>query len=294
MGAVITLTTDFGLADGYVAAMKGVILGINPEVTIVDICHNIQPQNIQQAAFILGTTYSYFPYQTIHLVVVDPGVGTNRRPIVVTTPRACFVAPDNGVLSYIIGAFNQGGAFKQGGDFATGGTRDKGVSHQAEAISGNQRIKLDSELKVYVLTKSEYWLKPVSNTFHGRDIFAPVAARLSLGMPAFSLGERVDSLTAFPVPRPTRQDRRITGIILHIDNFGNLISNIREDWSGERQSANVIIRNQRIEGIVLTYAEGQGLMALIGSSGYLEISRRNGNAAEYLNVQIGDEIKVEF
>ena len=289
MGSVITLTTDFGLADGYVAAMKGVILSINPEVTIVDICHNIQPQNIRQAAFILGTTYSYFPSQTIHLVVVDPGVGTNRRPIVLTTPRVCFVAPDNGVLSYIVSAYEAGGAFNKGGVNETGG------SHTAEAVSGIQLVKLESELKVYVLTKSEYWLKPISNTFHGRDIFAPVAARLSLGMPALSLGERVDSLTTFPIPRPTRQDRRITGMILHIDNFGNLITNIREELlTGERQSANVIVRNQSITGIVPTYTEGQDIMALIGSSGYLEISRKNGNAAELLSVRIGDEISVEF
>jgi S-adenosylmethionine hydrolase len=152
MGAVITLTTDFGLADGYVAAMKGVILGINPEVTIVDICHNIQPQNIQQAAFILGTTYSYFPYQTIHLVVVDPGVGTNRRPIVLTTPRACFVAPDNGVLSYIVSAFDTGGACGIGG------------SHPAEAVPGSQRVKLESELRS-VFNQVEYWLKPLAIPF---------------------------------------------------------------------------------------------------------------------------------
>ena len=178
MGTFITLTTDFGLTDGYVAAMKGVIYSINPEATIVDICHNIQPQNIRQAAFVLSTAYSYFPSYTVHLVVVDPGVGTNRRAIILKTPKAHFVAPDNGVLSYVIDAYSP------------------------QPVPDSQRVKLGPESKAYAITKSEYWRKPVSNTFHGRDIFAPVAARLSLGMMASSLGDNVDTVTAFPIPHP--------------------------------------------------------------------------------------------
>jgi S-adenosyl-L-methionine hydrolase (adenosine-forming) len=270
MGAVISLTTDFGLADGYVAALKGVILSINPEVTIVDISHNIQPQNIQQTAFILSTVYNHFPYQTIHLVVVDPGVGTNRRPIILKTPRASFVAPDNGVLSYIISTYS------------------------SESLPDSQRVTLGPEEKAYVITKSEYWLKPVSNTFHGRDIFAPIAARLSLGMPASSLGEQVDTVTTFTIPRPIRQGNQITGQILHIDNFGNLITNIREVGLSEaKKSINIIVGNQLIQVIVNTYSEGEELLALIGSSGYLEIARKNGNAAEFLGIQPGDEVRVE-
>jgi S-adenosyl-L-methionine hydrolase (adenosine-forming) len=271
MGAVITLTTDFGLSDGYVAAIKGVILSINPEVTIVDICHNIQPQDIRQAAFVLSTAYGYFPSQTNHLVVVDPGVGTNRRPIILTTPRACFVGPDNGVLSYII--------------------RD----YSSQPLPDSQRVSPGPDLKAYVITKSEYWRKPVSNTFHGRDIFAPIAARLSLGMPAYSLGERVDTITTFAIPQPTSQENGIGGQILHSDNFGNLITNIKKDILPESvNSIKIIVSNHQIQGIVNNYSEGQDLMALIGSSGYLEISRKNGNASGFLNAQIGDEVRVEF
>ena len=188
MGTFITLTTDFGLRDGYVAAMKGVIYSINPEATIVDISHNIEPQNIRQAAFVLSTAYKYFPSYTIHLVVVDPGVGTNRRAIIFKTPRAQFVAPDNGVLSYVIDAF----------------------SPQPVADSG--RFKSGPDAQAYVITKSEYWRKPVSRTFHGRDIFAPVAARLSLGEMASGLGDKVDTVTAFPIPHAVWDGNVIKGM----------------------------------------------------------------------------------
>jgi S-adenosylmethionine hydrolase len=270
MGTVITLTTDFGLSDAYVAAMKGVILSVNPEVRLVDISHSIQPQNVQQAAYILGAAYQYFPFQTIHLVVVDPGVGTNRRPIILKTPRAYFVAPDNGVLTYIINDFS------------------------SEAVPDSQRVALGPDLKVYVITKSEYWRNPVSNTFHGRDIFAPVAARLSLGMPATSLGDKVDTMTVFRVPHVEQQGNTINGQILHIDNFGNLITNIKGDvLPSTGQSATILVGNQTIKGIARTYAEGEGLIALIGSSGRLEISLKNASAADFLHAQIGNIIKIE-
>jgi S-adenosylmethionine hydrolase len=270
VGTVITLTTDFGLNDAYVAALKGVILSINPEVTLVDICHNIRPQNIRQAAFLISTVCDYFPYQTVHLVVVDPGVGTSRRPLILKTPRAFFVAPDNGVLSYIIHAST------------------------STIPTGEERVKLGGNLKAYVINKSEYWLSPVSNTFHGRDIFAPVAARLSLGMPPSSLGTNVDTITAFRIPVPYREEDRITGEVLHVDNFGNLITNIREnDLPPAWQKVNIVIGNHVIDGVVQTYAEGQDLIALFGSSGYLEISRKNGNAASFLNLDIGEKIIVQ-
>lgn len=271
MCAVITLTTDFGLKDAYVAAMKGTILSINPEVSLVDISHDIQPQNILHAAFVLGAAYQYFPYKTIHLVVVDPGVGTNRRPIILETPRAFFVSPDNGVLSFVVQDFS------------------------ADPVPDTQRVTPGPDLKVYVVTRSEYWRKPVSNTFHGRDIFAPVAGRLSLGMPASSLGVRVDSLTVFNIPTAEMQGNIISGQVLHIDSFGNLITNIKEDnLPSTGQTATILVGNRTIRGITRTYAEGENLMALIGSRGHLEISLKNSHAADFLHAQTGDEVKIEI
>ncbi|GAI18104.1 unnamed protein product [marine sediment metagenome] len=179
MGAIITLTTDLGLTDAYVAAMKGVILGINPEAKLVDICHSIKPQNITQAAFVLSTAYKFFPQKTIHVVVVDPGVGTKRRAIILRTPSADFVAPDNGVLSYVI------------------------QESSAKGVAGNVDLQqLEPELEAVAITKAEYWRLPVSPTFHGRDIFAPVAARLSLGFPPIDFGEVITSVTMLPLLRP--------------------------------------------------------------------------------------------
>jgi S-adenosyl-L-methionine hydrolase (adenosine-forming) len=270
MGAIITLTTDFGLNDGYVAAMKGVIYSINPEATVVDISHNIEPHNIREAAFIFSTAYNFFPSYTVHLVVVDPGVGTNRRAIILKTPKAHFVAPDNGVLSYVIDT----------------------LSPQPMPNSG--RVTLGADAQVYAITKSEFWRQPVSRTFHGRDIFAPIAARLSLGMMAFSLGDRVDTVTTLPIPHPHRTADTATGQVMHIDNFGNLITNIQENiviTTG--QPVNINICDHTIRGLVPTYAEGKGLIALFGSSGYLEISLPNANAAAFLKAGIGDEVTVK-
>lgn len=271
MGTFITLTTDFGLTDGYVAAMKGVIYGINPEATIVDLCHNIQPQNIRQAAFVLGTAYAYFPSYTVHLVVVDPGVGTSRRAIILKTPRAHFVAPDNGVLSYVIDAFS------------------------SQPVPDSHRVKPDPDLQAYAITRQEYWRKPVSNTFHGRDIFAPVAARLSLGLIASSLGDKVDTITTFPISCPEQKRDRIIGHILHIDNFGNLITDIRENTLATTgQPISITIGDYLIGGLVNTYADREGPIALFGSSGYLEIAVPNNNASHFFKAKVGNEVIVNI
>jgi S-adenosylmethionine hydrolase len=271
MGTFITLTTDFGLTDGYVAAMKGVIYSINPEATIVDLCHNIQPQNIRQAAFVLNTAYSYFPSYAVHLVVIDPGVGTNRRPIILKTPKAHFVGPDNGVFSYIIDA------------------------HSPQPVPSSSRVKTGPEMQAYVITRSQYWHQPVSNTFHGRDIFAPVAARLSLGLMASSLGDAVDTVTTFPIPHPFHQNGILTGHILHIDSFGNLITDIKESHlSAARQSVTIEVGNYSIHGIEKDYSKAQGPLALIGSSGYLEIAVASGSAAALLQAKSGDEVFVNL
>ncbi|MFC1982843.1 S-adenosyl-l-methionine hydroxide adenosyltransferase family protein [Chloroflexota bacterium] len=273
MGSIITLTTDFGLADAYVAAMKGVILSINPEAKLVDICHSVRPQAISQAAFVLSTAYEYFPKGTVHLVVVDPGVGTERKAVILRTPSADFIAPDNGVLSYVI--------------------------HQSSAKPidfGRQQVELESELEAVAITRSRFWRSPVSPTFHGRDIFAPVAAHLSLGQPPREFGEAITSMTVLPLPRPYKTpDDTLAGHVLHIDNFGNLITSFKsDDLPPADKTITVEVGNHSIVGLSHTYAESEGLLALIGSSGYLEVSLQGGNASAFLGVELGAEVKIRL
>ena len=273
MSAIITLTTDFGLTDAYVAAMKGVILSINPEVKIIDICHTIKPQDILQAAFILGTAYQFFPRKTIHVVVVDPRVGTERRAIILRTPLADFVAPDNGVLSYVI---------------------QQSSTRLVEDKDNRQCVELGPELAAIIITRHRFWRAPVSATFHGRDIFAPVAARLSSGFSLSDFGEATKSVVMLPIPCPYQApDGSLVGHILHIDNFGNLITNIKNDDLPQTKGAiSIEVGNQLISRLSRTYAEGSGLLALIGSSGYLEVSLKEGSACAYLNARVGNEVKV--
>ncbi len=276
MDGVITLTTDFGAGDAYVAAMKGVILGINPMVTLVDICHNIEPQNIAQAAFVLSTAYPYFPPGPIHLVVVDPGVGSQRRAILLKTPSAYFVAPDNGALSYIIEAGWAQGAGREAG----------GVSSQA------RERELGPGFEAIALTNPRFWCATVSATFHGRDIFAPVAAHLSAGVSIHEFGEFIPRLLAFPPPRPqVAADGTIEGHVLHIDSFGNLITDVRaEDLPPGELS--IEVKRRRIAGLSPTYAQGGELLALLGSSGNLEVAARNKSAAKLLAAKTGDSVTI--
>jgi S-adenosylmethionine hydrolase len=268
MGAVITLTTDFGLSDAYVAAMKGVILGINPDVNIVDICHTVKPQNVIQAGFVLATAYRYFPERSIHVVVVDPGVGGTRRAILLRTEQADFVAPDNGCLSYVL------------------------QEVAGKPVTGKS-VKLKPNVVAVSLTKPEYWLSHISATFHGRDIFAPVAAHLSQGKTPESFGERIASLSTAPLLYPRKTITGITGHIVHIDNFGNLITNIRgQDLPGKKGSIQVTVGSKKITGLTKTYSEGDGLLALIGSHGYMEISLKNGNASGFMGVGTGDQVRI--
>jgi len=253
--ALITLTTDFGINDPYVATMKGVILSIDPGATIVDICHTIEPQNIAQAAFLLSTTYNYFPQGTIHVVVVDPGVGTERKALLLITPQAFFVAPDNGVLSYIVD-------------------------------------EASSEIEAIALTNPRFWLYPVSDTFHGRDIFAPVAAYLSLGFPPHEFGDPLSSITTVPISRPQMGEEGVLiGHILHIDHFGNLITDIKSE-DLPRGRIFIEVRGHIIDDLSRSYEEDEELLAIMGSSGRLEVSVRTGNAAKFLRTKMGDEVKV--
>lgn len=274
MNSVITLTTDFGADDAYVAIMKGVILSTNPEVNIVDITHSVEPQNVYQAAFILGYTYRYFPKKTVHVAVVDPGVGSERRGVILKTPSALFVAPDNGILSYVIDELSSA----------------KGSVAQYSPDLG--LVTLGKGFEVVAITEPRFWRQPVSTTFHGRDIFAPVAATLTLDISPYELGEKITSLHVFPILKPlVDYQGNLIGHILHVDHFGNLITNIkRVNLPGK--DIPIEVAGRLIQGITDYYAEGEELMAIIGSSGYLEIALKNGSAADFLNTAIGDEIKV--
>jgi len=264
--AIITLTTDFGLDDAYVAAMKGVILEVNPGATIADISHSIEPQNIRQGAFIFSTAYSYFPQDTVHLVIVDPGVGGPRRAIIVETDNAIFVAPDNGVLSYVVQAST------------------------SKCISRPTPMKLPPEIQAFEITNPKYWHHPVSSAFHGRDIFAPVAAHISLGTPLNELGQAIASVNVFPLSRPKPDaSGKLIGHVLHIDHFGNLITDITGQ---DLPSGNLRIEvaGRKIGSLSQSYEQAQELLALIGSTGRLEIALRGGSAARLLRSKVGDEV----
>lgn len=277
----ITLTSDFGMRDGFVAVMKGVILGINPNATFVDISHDIPPQNIAHGAFVLGTTCGYFPRDSIHLAVVDPGVGSARRPVLLVTPDNSYIAPDNGLLTYVLLAFQA--------------RPNPGIDETMEedAVLRPKRVLLPEGCSAYVLDRDEYWLKPVSNTFHGRDIFAPVAAHLSNGAAPDALGTPVDEIVCLNVPVPLEEANVITGRVIHVDHFGNLISNIRlgDVFGG---SVEVEVKGQRIHGLSESFISATGLLAIVGSHGYLEIAVTNGNAANFLEAAVGTSLRVRL
>lgn len=275
MAPLITLTTDFGTGDAYVASMKGVILSLNPQATIIDISHAIEPQNILQAAYIISTAHGYFPEGTIHVVVVDPTVGSQRKAIIMKTPRAFFLAPDNGILSYIVQELEPVPGTDT--DSATG-LRQRQLPKGAEAIAA---------------TNQHYWRHPVSATFHGRDIFAPVAAHLSLGTSLREFGKKLDSLNVFPIPQSYLDpEGKLCGRIIHIDHFGNLVTNIKDtDWPTEKVI--IEIGGQKIQGLSQHYSQKEGLAAIVDSSGYLEIALKDGSAAIFLGSKVGDRIKLK-
>jgi len=274
MSPVVTLTTDFGYDDPYVGAVKGAILNINPAATIVDITHTIRPQDVLQAAFILNGACRYFPKQTTHVAIVDPGVGSDRRGVILKTPSAIFVAPDNGILSYIVDDL-----------FSIDG------SSLLEQGHGLTEIVFKKGLEAAAITDPRFWRHPVSPTFHGRDIFAPVAAGLSLGISPFEFGEKINSLHVLPIAKPALDlDGNVLGQILHIDRFGNLITNIRSN-NLPGKNTTIEVGGHHIQGMSDCYAQGQGIMAVTGGSGYLEISLRDGSACDYLGAEVGDEVK---
>jgi len=271
MSRVITLTTDFGWSDGFVGAMKGVILNLNPNATIVDLTHDIAPQNVEQGAFLFAASARYFPADAVHVVVVDPGVGSARRAIAVQAGKTLFVAPDNGVLSFAL--------------------RDWRLEIRSPISS------LPSPTRAVHLNKPEYWLPRVSNTFHGRDIFAPVAAHLSLGVPLEALGDPIDDWVRLSGhAMPSRAGDQIAGRVVHIDHFGNVVTNIGAELLAGMERARTVVRigGRVVRGVKATYADAAPgeLVALVSSSWHLEVAMREGNAAQALGASIGDEIVV--
>jgi S-adenosylmethionine hydrolase len=261
LNQIITLTTDFGRDGRYVAAMKGVILSINPAATIVDISHSVAPQNIAEGAFVLGESSCWFPPESIHVAVVDPGVGTARRIIYARVGNQQYVGPDNGLLSYVCRNREPDAAFE--------------------------------------ITNRSLFLPQVSNTFHGRDIMAPVAAHLSLGLPPEQLGASVDTLNLLAWPRAERQADSVTGHIVWSDRFGNLITDIgRADLPDDidHSTISIHIGRHKLTGIVRTYSDGQPhtAVALFGSNGLLEVAIVQGNAASDLHLGTRDRVVVSW
>ncbi len=268
MAALITLLTDFGTHDTYVGQMKGVILGIAPTATIVDLTHEIAPQRIAEGAFLLETALAAFPPGTIHLAVVDPGVGTARRAIAVATPQAVFVGPDNGLLSAAL------------------------PEEARPDGEGPTLVPVPEGVTVVELANPAYRRALVSNTFHGRDIFAPAAAHLAAGVPMEALGPRCTGMTALP-PFHARQlpDGSLEAEIVSIDRFGNAITTARARELPPGLLT-VAVRGHVVVGPVRTYAEAQGPTALVGSSGYLEIAVPNDSAAARLGLRLGDRVRI--
>jgi S-adenosylmethionine hydrolase len=254
MARIITLTTDFGIRDPYAGALKGAILSVNPDATIVDITHSIGPGNVIEGAFALLGAYQFFPKGTVHVAVVDPGVGGKRMPILIETSRFFFIGPDNGVLTL---------------------------------AASRDRIRRAVELK-----EERYFLKPVSHTFHGRDIFGPVAGHVSKGTGIRRFGPNIteNAVKAIGLPRIQTKKTGLTGSVVHIDSFGNLITNITSDAVNWRfEEVIVSVKRASIKGIKDTYgvAPEGALVALIGGAGFLEIAVNKGSAKERLKADIG-------
>jgi S-adenosylmethionine hydrolase len=259
---IITLTTDFGLNDHFIGTIKGVILSIVPNVDIVDICHSVQAFDVLDGALTIAQSYSYFPAGTVHMVVVDPGVGTARRPIMVTSERHHFVAPDNGVLSLVYGR--------------------------------------EERLRIRHVTADHYYLQPVSNTFHGRDIFAPVTAWLAKGVDPEKFGDEISDFVRFNAPKPKSVDgTTVRGVVLKVDRFGNLVTNITPQdapalFASEPARFKILVGQHEITEIHSNYSEGAPgeVFGIVGSMGYLEIAANRGSAAKVVATGKGSEVTI--
>lgn len=260
----VTLTTDFGSRDPYVAVMKGVILERAPGVALHDLSHDIGPQSISEGALFLATALPWFG-PAVHCAVVDPGVGTGRRPVAIAYAGSALVGPDNGLFARFL---------------------------LAEGLARSSAGSLELvDCKAVALDESKFWRIPVAPTFHGRSIFAPVAAELATGTDLSVLGSAISALAGLPWPEPIVSGDRVQGEIVHVDHFGNLITNV-EPQAGAAVSA-VTIRGRRIDAVVDTYGAGRGLIALTSSSGLIEIAEVNGSAAALLEVVVGEPVTVQ-
>ena len=258
----IALITDFGDDDTYVGVMKAVMESRAPGVTVIDLCHEVDRQNIQAAAYLMWTAYRYLPEGTITICVVDPGVGTRRRPIAVGSPRGAYVGPDNGWLSLLI--------------------RD------AIGVIPADPMALPRDWQAVELTEARYWLQPVSATFHGRDIFAPVAAAIASGVSLDQLGPRLDALTGLSLAVAASSGSDVRGSVIHVDHFGNLITNIGAAHLADQFT--VVVGGGTIAGPSASYQEPADLIALVGSSGLLEIAAPNASAARLIQVGVGEPV----
>jgi S-adenosyl-L-methionine hydrolase (adenosine-forming) len=259
---IITLTTDFGLNDHFVGAMKGVILDIVPEAEIVDISHAVQAFDVLDGALAISQAYSYFPNGTIHVVVVDPGVGTERRPILATSDGYFFVAPDNGVLSMVYAR--------------------------------------EERIHVRHITSEHYFRQPVSSTFHARDVFAPVAAYLAKQVDSHKFGDEVEDYVRFAAPRPKPvAENRLRAVVLKVDRFGNLITNVTPQdvpalFAETPAAFKIVVGSREITTIRSAYAEGAPgeVFGILGSMGYLEIAANRAAAAQITGAAKGSEVSI--
>ncbi len=258
---IITLTTDFGSKDAYVGIVKGVILTIAPMARIVDISHAVEPQNVSEAAYLMRSAFRYFPAHTVHLVVVDPGVGTARKALAIETGHGTYIGPDNGVFTEIL------------------------VAQDAVALPEGTLARG----RAVELTNPAYQLATVSGTFHGRDVFAPAAAHLAIGVDLRELGPKVDTVRLLPRHRLSEEGDGIRGTIVHIDHFGNAISDLRRNDLPPRPVFS--IGGRTIVGLSTTYQDAPET-ALIGSDGFVEVAVRNDSAASRFGIKPGDIVQV--
>jgi S-adenosyl-L-methionine hydrolase (adenosine-forming) len=258
--SVITLLTDFGEQDGYVGIMKGVIWGIAPQAQIADLTHTIAPQDILEGALTLARCVPFFPPGTVHVAVVDPGVGTRRRPIAIRLGEQMFVGPDNGLATLLI--------------------------EKAQAAG--------QSVACVHLDQPAYWLAQVSASFHGRDIFAPVGAHLASGVPLQKVGSLIHDPLRLAIPQPEPTAQGWLGQIVHIDHFGNCATNLGEAQLARRQPVTVRIKGQELHGMVQSFGERQTgeLVAMLDSDGRLAVAVVNGSAAHLLQARVGDPVEL--
>lgn len=261
---IVTLTTDFGTNDHFVGTMRGVILNINPQATVVDICNSVQSFDVLDGALTIAHSYRFFPSNTIHMVIVDPGVGTTRRPILVTTEKHMFIAPDNGVLSLV--------------------------------------YEREERLSVREITSEHYFLQPTSQTFHGRDIFAAVAGWLSKGLETSKFGDEITDYVRFASPKVKKiNDHTLKGVVLKVDKFGNLVTNIRPEdvpilFDDVPPDFRILVGKGEVKRVRRAYAEGAAgeVFGILGSMGYLEIVANRSSASQLLQVAKGSDVGIVF